>query len=67
MAFPGALTVGHWRAVTTIGLGCLFLLYVLAIDQGQLLSLIQGSAAFDQTVFHETLHDARHAAGFPCH
>lgn len=67
MALTGDLTVGRWRAIVTIGLGSLFLLYILAIDQGQLLSLIQGSVAFDQKVFHETLHDARHAAGFPCH
>ena len=43
------------------------LLYVLAVDQGALLSLVQGSAAFDQNFIHELVHDARHAAGFPCH
>lgn len=42
-------------------------LYVLGLDQGLLLSLVQGSAAFDQNLVHEALHDARHAAGFPCH
>ncbi len=42
-------------------------LYVMGLDQGYLLSLVQGNAAFDQNLVHEFLHDARHAAGFPCH
>jgi len=42
-------------------------LYVLVIDQGFLLSLFQGSRAFDMNFIHELVHDARHAAGFPCH
>jgi cobalt transporter subunit CbtB len=29
--------------------------------------LVQGSAAFDMNLIHELVHDARHAAGFPCH
>ena len=41
--------------------------YLLALDQGYLLSLVQGNAAFDTNLIHELLHDARHAAGFPCH
>ena len=45
----------------------LFSLYVLALDQGFLLSLVQGAKAFDMNLIHEALHDARHAAGFPCH
>jgi cobalt transporter subunit CbtB len=42
-------------------------LYVLALDQGLLLSLVQGPTAFDMNLIHEFVHDARHAAGFPCH
>ncbi len=42
-------------------------LYLLAIDQGHLLALVQGQVAFDQNLLHEFVHDARHAAGFPCH
>lgn len=42
-------------------------LYVLVIDQGFLLSLFQGARAFDMNFIHELVHDARHAAGFPCH
>ncbi|MBI2361663.1 MAG: CbtB-domain containing protein [Deltaproteobacteria bacterium] len=42
-------------------------LYVLAFDQGFLPSLAQGAPAFDLNFFHEAFHDARHAAGFPCH
>ncbi|MDP2660381.1 MAG: CbtB-domain containing protein [Dehalococcoidia bacterium] len=29
--------------------------------------MIQGKIAFDQNIIHEVVHDARHAAGFPCH
>jgi len=56
----------EWVFAGLIFLG-LFALYALALDQGFLLSLIQGSAAFDMNLIHEALHDARHAAGFPCH
>ena len=45
----------------------LFALYVVGLDQGQLLSVVQGGVAFDQNLIHEAVHDARHAAGFPCH
>lgn len=45
----------------------LFALYVVGGDQGLLLSLAQGASAFDQNLIHEAVHDARHAAGFPCH
>ena len=44
-----------------------FALYVLALDQGFLLSLVQGAQAFDMNLIHEAVHDARHTAGFPCH
>lgn len=42
-------------------------LYVVALDQGLLLSLVQGEIAFDMNLLHEVVHDARHTAGFPCH
>jgi hypothetical protein len=45
----------------------MFAFYVLGLDQGYLLSLVQGNAAFDMNFIHELVHDARHAAGFPCH
>ncbi len=41
--------------------------YIVALDQGYLMSLAQGNAAFQTNFIHELLHDARHAAGFPCH
>jgi hypothetical protein len=41
--------------------------YILALDQGWLLSLVQGERAFDLNFIHEAVHDARHVAGFPCH
>ena len=45
----------------------LITMYVMGIDQGQLFSVVQGSSAFEQNLLHEFVHDARHAAGFPCH
>ena len=45
----------------------LFGFYVLALDQGWLLSWFQGPHAFDLNFIHELVHDTRHAAGFPCH
>jgi hypothetical protein len=44
-----------------------FAFYLIGLDQGQLLSLVQGGIAFDQNLIHEVLHDARHTAAFPCH
>ncbi len=55
-----------WISAGLVLLG-LFALYVVALDQGFLLSWIHGPAAFDMNLIHEALHDARHAAGFPCH
>ncbi len=45
----------------------LFALYLTGIDQGHLLSIVQGKIAFDTNLLHEFFHDARHATGFPCH
>ncbi len=45
----------------------LLTLYLLAIDQGHLLALVQGKIAFDENLIHEFVHDARHVAAFPCH
>jgi len=45
----------------------LLLLYLVGLDQGLLLSVFEGSVAFDQNLIHEFVHDARHAAAFPCH
>ena len=42
-------------------------LFVLAFDQGQMLALAQGDTAYQVNLIHELVHDARHAAGFPCH
>jgi cobalt transporter subunit CbtB len=56
----------EWESVGLLVLG-LFGLYLLALDQGFLLSLVQGAPAFDMNLIHEAVHDARHAAGFPCH
>ena len=56
----------EWISAGLVLLG-LFTLYVVVLDQGFLLSWIHGPAAFDMNLIHEALHDARHAAGFPCH
>lgn len=42
-------------------------LFVVAFDQGHVLSLVYGEQAFADQFFHELTHDVRHAAGFPCH
>jgi cobalt transporter subunit CbtB len=55
-----------WTLVGLLGLAILGF-YVLALDQGWLLSLVQGAEAFDMNFIHEAVHDARHVAGFPCH
>jgi cobalt transporter subunit CbtB len=55
-----------WMLVALLGLA-LFAFYVLALDQGWLLSVVQGARAYDLNVIHEAVHDARHVAGFPCH
>jgi len=55
-----------WKLIGLIGLAAA-LLYVMAIDQGLLLSLIQGNVAFDQNFVHELVHDSRHLTGLPCH
>lgn len=55
-----------WMPVVVLLTGVLGL-YALAADQGLLLSLVQGAPAFEVNLLHEAVHDARHAAGFPCH
>lgn len=55
-----------WALAGLILLG-FFGLYVLALDEGLLLSLVQGASAFDMNLIHEALHDARHSLGVPCH
>lgn len=51
------------------GLGLLALagLFALGFDQGQILSVWLGEASYKLNLLHELVHDARHAAGFPCH
>ena len=56
--------VGPQILIGALGLAAI---YVLGLDQGILLSVVQGELAFDQNLIHELVHDARHAAAFPCH
>ncbi len=58
--------VKNWMLLGAV-LTALLAFYVMAFDQGLLLSFVQGTSAFNQNFLHEVLHDARHAAGFPCH
>ena len=67
MAQVQAPTRGTSAGRIAIVLVGLFALYVMGLDQGRLLSVIQGDVAFDQNLIHEFVHDARHTAGFPCH
>ncbi|HEY6198600.1 MAG TPA: CbtB-domain containing protein [Candidatus Binatia bacterium] len=62
----GQAAIYPWTSAGLVVLA-LFMLYALALDQGLLLSWVQGPAAFDMNLIHEFVHDARHAAGFPCH
>lgn len=42
-------------------------LFIIGLDQGQILSTFMGRAAYEQNLLHELFHDVRHAAGFACH
>jgi hypothetical protein len=67
MAHVLAPTRGTATGRVVVALIGLFALYVMGLDQGRLLSLVQGQTAIDQNLIHEFVHDARHTAGFPCH
>ncbi|MDP9310975.1 MAG: CbtB-domain containing protein [Chloroflexota bacterium] len=45
----------------------LVLFFILLLDQGQTLSVIQGEIAYSQQLVHELVHDARHTTAVPCH
>jgi hypothetical protein len=62
-----ARPVGVPRAVVIAAALALMGLFVLGFDQGQTLALAQGDSAYQLNLIHELVHDARHAAGFPCH
>ncbi len=42
-------------------------LFAVGFDQGQIISAVAGNTSTQLTWLHEFYHDARHAAGFPCH
>ena len=67
MAHSWAPTATDKRGPLLVGLVGLFMLYLVGLDQGFLLSVVEGSVAFDQNLIHEFVHDARHTAAFPCH
>ena len=62
-----ARPAGFPRAAVIAAALALVGLFVLAFDQGQTLALAQGDTAYQLNLIHELVHDARHAAGFPCH
>lgn len=54
-------------AVIVLAAIFVFGLFVVGYDQGQLLSVVFGTQAYEDLYIHELTHDMRHAAGFPCH
>ncbi|MBM2809910.1 MAG: putative cobalt transporter subunit (CbtB) [Chloroflexi bacterium] len=56
-----------WRSLLVATALALVALFILGLDQGQTLAMVQGNAAYEVNWIHEFVHDARHAAGFPCH
>lgn len=56
----------QWKLTGAAALAALGL-YLLTLDQGMALSLVQGDVAFDQNLIHELLHDGRHVLAVPCH
>jgi hypothetical protein len=60
-------SISNWVILSgALGLG-LLMLYIVGFDQGFLLSLFQGHAAYQVNMIHELIHDSRHIAAFPCH
>ena len=62
-----ARPAGFPRAAAVAALVAAAGLFVLGFDQGQVLALAQGDTEYQVNLIHELVHDARHAAGFPCH
>jgi hypothetical protein len=60
-------TAEAWAGLHRHALAALLLFFVLLLDQGQTLSLIQGQIAYQQLIVHEAVHDARPTAVAPCH
>jgi uncharacterized membrane protein SpoIIM required for sporulation len=54
-------------ATALVGTAALLTLFVLLLDQGQLLSVTMGEVARTANYVHEFTHDARHLLGAPCH
>jgi Probable cobalt transporter subunit (CbtB) len=67
MAHVWTPTANRRAGPLLVGVVALFMLYLVGLDQGLLLSVFEGPMAFDQNLIHEFVHDARHAAAFPCH
>jgi putative cobalt transporter subunit CbtB len=55
-----------WPALAVLVLAYL-LTYIVAFDQGALLSPVTHAMADQGGVLHELFHDARHLLGVPCH
>ena len=68
--FRRVISTAHQRVgfrYPLIFLAVILALYAVALDQGRLLSLSMGDAAYKINWLHEFFHDIRHVAGFPCH
>ena len=55
------------RILVLAGMAGLLGLYLVGLDKGLLISLLQDRVALDPMLIHELVHDARHLAAFPCH
>ncbi|MGH9910142.1 MAG: CbtB domain-containing protein [Nitrososphaerales archaeon] len=56
-----AIAIGILLAIFSFGT------FMVGYDQGHLFSIAMGDKAYQDLYLHELFHDARHAAGFPCH
>jgi hypothetical protein len=67
------VTMSHARGplsaagAVLVATAALFALFVVLLDQGQLLSPVLGEVARSANYVHEFTHDARHLLGAPCH
>ncbi len=55
-----------WTSIGMLALAAVGI-FTIGLDQGQILGIFVGDMAQQQNLLHEFFHDARHAAGFPCH
>ncbi len=55
-----------WTSMGMLGIAAAGI-FAIGLDNGQIMGIFMGDLAQPQNLLHEFFHDARHAAGFPCH